>query len=131
VLPKAVQACWKAAWPPCLYRRVTSARDYARAWLEPVRAKLFRIEGKIPQTKTEHGVRAFWGAMRLLADVLWVICKLTFAMAVVCLFIWAGQRVFSIGLMSTVDVVFFTFAAEWFELNEKLLKKLGMGKSED
>lgn len=131
VFPKAIQACWKASWPKSACACIRSVRDAAQAGLDPVRAWLFGVAGTIPQTKTDYCVRALRGALRLLADVIWVIGKLALAMVVVCLFIWVGQRWFSIGLMSTVDVVFFTFAAEWFELNEKLLKKLGMGKSED
>jgi len=68
--------------------------------------------------------------LRLTLDLLWVLCKLALAMLVVCGFIAVGQYCFSIRPDVGGRHRVFTFAAEWFELNEKLLKKLGMGKSE-
>lgn len=44
--------------------------------------------------------------------------------------IYVGQKFVHIGLMTIVDVVFFSLAAEWLELNEKVLKFFGHPRTE-
>lgn len=152
VAPKAIQAGWEKSRPGPWHRRVDRLRARLRRpfkpfmrWLAGPKVKP-KPDLKNPEsnasavqltaspapkpTKREYCVRAFRGLLRTVLELTWALCKLALAMIVVCAFIAAGQYWFSIGLMSVVDIVFFTFAAEWFELNEKLLKKLGMGKSE-
>ena len=142
VLPKAAHAIWMGSRPTRWHRRADRLRERWHRWWRPATDWLFGPEPKPkeqkpkgplkqPRSKTEQCVRVARGLARAVSELLWVVLKLAMAMAVVCFFVMVGQHCFSIGLMSTVDIVFFTFAAEWFELNEKLLKKLGMGKSED
>jgi len=142
VIPKAVHALWTRSRPTHWHRRVDHLRERWHHWWRPMTHCLFgpepkpkdkdaRVTLRQAPTRKEKCVQIARGCARTFAELLWVVAKLAMAMAVVCLFVVIGQYCFSIGLMSTVDIVFFTFAAEWFELNEKLLKKLGMGKSED
>ncbi|MFL9879180.1 CHASE2 domain-containing protein [Herbaspirillum rhizosphaerae] len=142
VLPKAFHAIWTDSRPTRWHRRVDHLHERWRRWWRPTTDWLFGAESKPMGKKTwvtlkqqrswmQKCVHILRGLAQTASELLWIVLKLAMAMAVVCVFVTIGQYCFSIGLMSTVDIVFFTFAAEWFELNEKLLKKLGMRKSED
>ena len=144
VLPKALHVYWTDSRPTPMHWCVNRLRARWRSkwrpttnWLfgpkpkQKSKEKTVETAAEPPLSKKEKCVGILRGCARTVTELLWIILKLAMAMAVVCVFVTIGQYCFSIGLMSTVDIVFFTFAAEWFELNEKLLKKLGMKKSED
>lgn len=137
VFPKAMVALWKGNPQGRLQRYVGDRSARVAAFARPLILFLLgpKEDHHHPATPPRSRWKqvAGWGrhALRLVLELAGIVCKLALAMVAVCVFIWVGQRWFSIGLMTTVDIVFFTFAAEWFELNEKLLKRLGMGKSEE
>jgi CHASE2 domain-containing sensor protein len=52
-------------------------------------------------------------ALRLIATLL-----------VGCAMVWVGQRVFGLGFLSVIGMIFLTMIAEWFDINEKLIHHL-------
>ena len=136
IIPKAVMQVWNASRQNKTESNEEASPSSFAARLKTVIQLLNGTAPKekeiaYPENQNKWLSKAFrqrvWrGFVHLSFQLVGILIKLSLAMIVVGLFIEAGQHIFDIGLMSSIDVVFFTFAAEWFELNEQLLKKLGM-----
>jgi CHASE2 domain-containing sensor protein len=118
ILPKALRMYWHAGHPFRMHRWMGSAHmAIKKKWGNCFRERRWSMKnlvGKLPD----------WcaGVWRLLLALLGVVLKLSALILLVCVLVYIGQEYFHIGLMSVVDVIFFTLAAEWFEWNEKIVE---------
>ena len=63
-----------------------------------------------------------WGALAVF--LLLCVLRLFVTAIVGCAMVWIGQRVFGLGFLSVIGVIFLTMIAEWFDINEKLIHHL-------